>query len=141
MEELLLYILNLLWEIFGELLLQVLAQLAVELFSRLLRALMLGNSPTAVESRPDPIGLFIMYTVLGGLMGVVSLKLLPQHMIHSTGHRWLNLIVTPLLMGWAMAALGAWQDRHGRNRVGMDKFCNGWGFALALAAVRFGWCR
>jgi hypothetical protein len=141
MEELIWALLQAIFEIFGEFFLQLLAQVAVELFSRLVRALFADAAPTAVKNEPDPIGAFIAYTVLGGLIGWLSMKFLPAHLIHIPWHRWLNLIVTPLLIGGIMARLGLWHDKHGRRVVGLDKFFNGWGFALAFAIVRLVWCK
>jgi hypothetical protein len=141
MGELLAALLQAILEFFGEMLLQLFAEFAVELFSRMVRALFAAVRPTAEVKEPDPVGAFILYTVLGGLMGLLSVKLVPAHLIHTSLHRWLNLVITPLIIGWAMASLGRWHDKNDRRVVGLDKFFSGWGFALAFAIARFMWCR
>ena len=153
MEELIGFILQILWEFFGELILQVVVQFVVELFVRFVSSIF-SDAPvsqteatvksvteTINQTRAHPAAIWVLYATLGAVIGFISVWAHPAHFIRTVSHRWLNLVITPLISGWTMAALGHWHQKRGDRVVGMDKFFNGWGFALAFAVVRFVWCR
>ena len=119
---------------FGELFFQLVVELLVEGFFRLL------SDEVHEARRARPVGTFFGLFLLGGLLGGVSVSLLPHHFIHAPALRWANVFITPLVAGVLMAWLGSWHNKHGRRVVGLDKFFNGWGFALAFALVRLKWC-
>ena len=142
MEEIIAAILGFLWECFGELILQLMVQLLAEQVVRVFASIF-GDSkaPKDPNAPKHPISSFLMYALFGATLGVVSYGFFPAHFIHKASHRWLNLIITPLIAGGFMAWLGCWHDKHGRRVVGLDRFFNGWGFALAFALLRYFWCR
>lgn len=122
------FIFELLFEIFGELLLQ----LALELLAELgLRAIGRGD-PKPLHPLAGGAG----YALLGGIAGGVSLWLFPNLFIASHAGRIANTIVTPLLAGGAMAALGAWRRRRDQRTVLLDRFAYAFIFAFAMALVR-----
>jgi hypothetical protein len=151
-EEILAAIIQFLFETFGELILQVVVQFAVEVFARFISSIFRGESgpgapkvpaPSSEEAQATahPAAIWVLSATLGGVIGCISVWAHPAHFIKMMSHRWLNLVLTPLLSGWFMAALGHWHEKRGHRVVSMDKFFNGWGFALAFAVVRMVWCR
>lgn len=139
MEEIIQLILGLLWEVLGEFILQIVCELLAEVGLRWLTGLFWGDDLGARKARP--VAMFLGCAVLGGLVGILSLSLRPQHFIRTGMFRGLNLIVTPLIAGGTMAALGSWRNKRGQRVIGLDKFFNGWVFALAFAIVRLVGCR
>jgi VIT1/CCC1 family predicted Fe2+/Mn2+ transporter len=77
------------------------------------------------------------YIFLGGLLGWVSYLILPQHLISHSYARIANLVITPIAVGLAVGAVGAWRSKRGTALVRLDKFAYGYSFALAFALVRF----
>ncbi len=77
------------------------------------------------------------YTGFRVIIGGVSLLIFTAHFITSDTARILNLIATPLAIGFAMSWLGAWRAQRGQIVLSIDRFAPGYAFALALAIVRF----
>ncbi len=124
MEELLVVVL----QFFGEFLLQVFAETLFEV----------GLRSVAAPFRKDanPFLASIGYLLLGAGVGGLSLWVFPSLFIGSHLGRGFNVIVTPLLAGVSMAALGAWRQRRGQRVILIDRFAYGYLFALAMALVR-----
>jgi len=78
----------------------------------------------------------IGYVLLGALAGALSLWLFPSLFIHSHAGRIANAVVTPLIAGGAMVAIGAWRRGRGQQPVLLDRFAYVYLFALAMALVR-----
>lgn len=79
------------------------------------------------------------YAALGALTGILSLWMFPNVLIDTPWVRVLNLLLTPILAGALMAAMGAWRRRRQDTVIRLDKFAYGFLFALAMAAVRLTW--
>ena len=77
------------------------------------------------------------YALLGALLGGLSLWLFPGHLTREGWPRLLNLVLTPVLAGLAMALLGRWRARRGDPVLRIDRFAYGYLFALAVAVVRY----
>jgi len=122
------FIFELLFELFGELLLQIVFELLAELGWRGLGA------PFRKSAHPAVAG--VGYAVFGGIAGALSLWLVPTLFIASPVGRVVNVVVTPLLAGGSMALLGAWRRRHGQTTVLLDRFAYAFIFAMAMALVR-----
>jgi hypothetical protein len=121
--------LEFLFELLGELLLQVGLELLVEW----------GLRPFAepFRARPKPWLASIGYLLFGALMGGLSLLVLPHSFI---AHHWLrvaNVFVTPLIAGLCMALLGGWRRRRGQSTTSLDRFSYGFLFAISMAVVRY----
>lgn len=86
---------------------------------------------------PAPWFAVVGYAVLGAAAGGVSLLVFPQVWLGGPVLRWANLVLTPIAVGFVMAALGRWRERHGRRTIRLDRFACGYVFALAVAVVRF----
>ncbi len=119
---------ELLFEIFGELLLQLLLELLFELGLRSL------HQP--FKKTPNPLHGGIGYALFGAMAGATSLWWFPNLFIGSHAGRIANLIVTPILSGVAMAALGAWRRRRDQRLILLDRFAYAFIFAMAMALVR-----
>lgn len=116
-------------QIMGELMLQIVAEVLVEL----------GQHSIAEPFRqaPNPWLASAGYALFGAAAGGLSLLLVPDHMIPAGVARLANLLLTPVLAGGAMVALGAWRARRGEPVLRIDRFAYGYLFALGLALVRF----
>ncbi|HRJ09411.1 MAG TPA: hypothetical protein PK490_15210 [Prosthecobacter sp.] len=116
-------------EIFFEFGLQIVIELFAEWGTR--------STVRRREGGPPPAWLAgVGYFVLGGLLGGASLLVFPAHWVTDPGLRLVNLLVTPVIAGLLMSALGAWRRSRGQELLRLDKFTHGWLFALALALVR-----
>ena len=116
-------------EIIGELLLQVIVELLSEW----------GMHAVAEPFRkePNPWLAALGYVFFGGVVGGLTLLGFPGHLTPSGPLRIANLILTPIVVGVLMAGVGAWRARRGGTLLRIDRFSYGYLFALALALVRF----
>lgn len=124
------FIFELLFEVFGEFIIQfvfeALAEVGLHLFRR------------SSERRPLSPWLAVAgYVLLGGMCGALSLWMFPNFFVKSHLGRAISLVVTPVVAGTAMALLGAWRRRRGQEPLRLDGFVYGYAFALAMAAIRF----
>lgn len=115
-------------EVLGEFLLQVVGEALLNL----------GLHAVAEPFRrpANPWLAALGYSILGGLLGVVSLFVVP-HLLVGTTWRVTNLVLTPIAVGGLMAGVGAWRARRGQAVLRIDRFACGYLFALAVALVRF----
>lgn len=123
-------ILELIFEIFGEVILQfvfeALSEAGVHVFRR------------AKDRPPMRPALAVTGIVLmGAICGAVSLWMFPGFVIASPTGRVVNLVVTPLLAAGAVTLIGAWRQRRGEPLVRLDRFWFAYLFAFSMAAVRF----
>jgi hypothetical protein len=121
-------LLELLFEFMGELLLQVVGEVLIELG--------LHSAAAPFRRAADPYLATIGYVVLGALTGALSLWLFPSLFIGSNVGRIANAVVTPFVAGGVMVAIGAWRRRRGQQPVLIDRFAYGYLFALVVALVR-----
>jgi len=122
------FIFELLFEIFGELLLQIVLELLFELGLRSLQQ--------PFKKTPNPLLGGVGYALFGAIAGGLSLWWFPQLFITSHAGRIANVVVTPILSGLAMAALGAWRRRRDQPTILLDRFAYAFIFAMAMALVR-----
>lgn len=120
-----------LFEILGEILLQVVVEALAELGLHSLTA--------PFRKRPNPWMAGIGYSIFGAGAGAggLSLWLLPAHLVTGEPLRILNLVVTPVVVGLIMSLMGAWRAHRGDPLLRLDRFAYGYLFALSLALVRF----
>jgi len=123
------FIFELLFEFFGELLLQIVFELLAELGWRGV------SGPFRKSAHPLVAG--VGYAVFGAIAGGLSLWWFPNLFIASHLGRVANVVVTPLLAGTTMALLGAWRRRRDQQTVLLDRFAYAFIFAMAMALVRF----
>ena len=77
------------------------------------------------------------YVVVGGMLGAASVFIFPQSFIGHYDLRILNLIITPILAGLAMMAVGSVRRKKGQEPILLDSFTYGALFAFSLQIVRF----
>ncbi len=120
--------LEILFELFGELLLQILFEVLTEIGWHSLGA--------PFRRSPNPYLATIGYVVFGAIAGVLSLWPVPALLIASPIGRIANLVLTPVIAGAAMAAIGAWRKHRDQQTILLDRFAYGYLFALAMGLVR-----
>ena len=121
--------LELLFEFFAEFLLQIIVELLAEIGLR--------SATEPFRKPPNPWLAAIGYAIFGATAGGISLFVLPESLVREETWRLVNLVVTPVLAGLAMAAMGAWRSRRGQQTLRIDRFSYGYLFALCMAIVRF----
>jgi hypothetical protein len=123
-------ILEFLFSFFGELLLQLFAEVLADLGVRFV-------SGWADAAKQNPVAAFLGYLVMGAVAGGLSLLLFREHMLKATWLRVVLLVVIPLVAGWLMSFIGARREAKGASRTRLESFANGYAFALAMGVVRF----
>lgn len=121
--------LEFLFEVIGEILLQVLFEALAELGLR--------SAAAPFRKPPNPWLAAIGYAIFGSAAGALTLWAFPAHFVTDGTLRVLNLVVTPIAVGLLMGAIGAWRARRGQTLLRIDRFAYGYLFALSLALVRF----
>jgi hypothetical protein len=124
LEDLIVFVLQLL----GEVLLQIFAEALLEVGLR--------GLATTLKRDGNPYLASIGYPLLGAIVGTVSLWPFPTLFIHSHAGRIANAVVTPVIAGATMAAIGTWRRAQGQRVILLDRFAYGYLFALAMALVR-----
>ena len=126
-------ILEIIVGILGEILLQSIGQVLFELgFYSLVDTLQR-------KKQRNPFITGVGYSLWGGILGGLSLLVLPESLISKPEYRMLNLIFVPIAAGYAMAKVGAWRRKKGQDILRLDSFFYGALFAFATALVRFIW--
>lgn len=118
-----------LFELFGEILIQFIAEALAEAG--------MHSLANRRDDKSNPWLAGIAYALFGAIAGGITVWLIPQHMVHNEVLRKLNLLVTPLAAGGMMYLVGAWRAKRGDPVMRIDRFAYGYVFALSLALVRF----
>jgi hypothetical protein len=130
-------------EIFGELIvggLQLLAELLMQALAELGVELGLRSIREPFRKRVvNPVLAGLGYFLVGAGVGGLSLLIFPSSFVAGQAARIISLVVTPLLAGVLMGALGAWRRRREQELIRMDRFGYAFAFALGMALVRFVW--
>ena len=119
------------FQVFGEMLLQVFFEALAELGFHSVRDTMKRDR--------NPVLSTIGFVLLGALAGGLSLLIFPHSAIADPDLRLANLLVTPVLIGAAMMLVGWVRQKKGQNLVRLDRFGYAFVFAFAMALVRFIW--
>jgi hypothetical protein len=124
------FIIELILEFFGELILQ--------LFGEFLMEIGLRSLAEVFENRTvqNPLLAVLGYAIMGTILGGLSLLAFPRHFIQNQQLRLLATILTPVVSGLCMSALGAWRRKKGQRLIRLDSFAYGFVFALAMAIIR-----
>lgn len=120
-----------------ELLFQVIGEFLLQVFVEALAELGFHSLAEPFRRPPNPWLAALGYTIFGAALGGLSLLVLPAHLTPSGAARIANLVLTPIAVGACMAAFGSWRAKRGEQRLRIDKFSYGYLFALSLALVRF----
>jgi drug/metabolite transporter (DMT)-like permease len=125
--------LEFIFEILGEFLIQMLLEGLVELGF---------HSVVAPFRKPvHPILAALGYALLGGLLGGASLIVFPSHMVGTHGLRIMALVVVPVLVGGMMVLIGMWRAKRGQTINRLDRFGFGYVFALSMGLTRYLWAQ
>jgi len=119
-----------LFEILGEFLLQIAVEALVELG--------LHSLAEPLRRPPNPWLAALGYALFGAILGALSLLLLPEHLTPAGLARTAHLLLTPVAVGACMVLLGAWRAKRGELLWRIDRFAYGYLFALGFALVRHG---
>ncbi len=120
--------LELLFEILGEFLLQAFGEALLEIG--------LHSLAEPFKRTPSPWLAALGYLLLGAVLGGVSLLVFPHYLVPPPW-RLVNLFVTPFAVGGLMVLMGHWRARRGDEVLRINRFVYGFLFAAALAAVRY----
>ena len=122
-------------EIFLGFIVEVLIPIVGEIaFDVLLHSL---GQPFVSRERRNAILAGIGYLLFGLILGGLSLLVFPRSFVRSETFHGINLLITPLVAGLVMGAIGRWRARHGETLLRLDSFVYGFVFAFAMALVRF----
>ena len=125
------FLLEFFFSIFGELLLQLLAEFLFHLGFH-----SLAETVTPREKR-NPVLAFFGYVLFGIIIGGLSLVLFPELLLDDKSHSLGNLIVTPILAGLMMNTIGVIRKKQEKNIIRLDSFLFGFIFAFAMGIVRY----
>jgi hypothetical protein len=121
--------LELLVQFMGEFLLQAVGEALVEIG--------LHSLAEPFRRPSNPWLASVGYAIFGALLGFLSLLVFHQHLTPAGAPRLLNLVLTPLVVGGVMSAMGSWRRRRGEALFRIDRFSYAFLFALTLALVRY----
>ncbi len=124
-------IFEILFQFLGELFLQALFELLAELGFH-------GLADTLKRPRRPALST-LGFVLWGAIAGGVSLFIFPMSHIHDPMLRILNLVLTPVALGFLMMLIGNFRRRKGQDLVRLDQFGYAFVFAFAMALVRFIW--
>lgn len=87
--------------------------------------------------RGNPIAAAVLLVIVGFALGFLSILIFPHPLVHPSKLHGISLLISPLLAGLAMAAVGRGVRRRGRTPVRIESFGYGFAFAFAVALIRF----
>ncbi len=122
------------FEILAEILVEVVFALIVELFST--AGFHFLGAPFSGEDA-SPVAKAIGYLVFGGLLGGLSLLVMPDGQIQSELGRTLYAIGTPIIAGAMMAGIGWIRSKKDKPTVPIESFTYGLLFVLPIVSIRF----
>ena len=137
MDELLAAILGAIAEFLLEAFLELIAAAILDLASRVLVGPFKGVAEAVKDNR---VLISIGYALLGTLAGSLSLLILPHalfHREHPTRFHGISLLVSPIVAGFVLSAVGGILRRLGKKVTSVETFGYGFAFALGMAIIRF----
>ena len=126
-------------EFIGELLLSFLLEFLLPFIGELFLDIGIRSlgEPFMARERRNPFLAGLGYSLLGLIFGGVSLLIFPYAFVRSETFHGINLLITPVLSGLGMCALGWLRRRRGEPVLRLDSFLYGFLFAFMMALVRF----
>lgn len=125
------FIFELLFEFVLEFILQIAAEILMEMGLRSLASVFHGRKTR------NPIFAFIGYGLLGVIIGGISLLVFPRPLMRSASFHGIGLLISPLLAGFVMSAIGSMRQRRGQSLIRLDSFSYGFIFAFGMSLIRF----
>jgi len=134
-DEILGAILSAIAELFLEAFLELIAAAVLELASR---AFLVLFASLAEAIKKDRLLGSVIYALLGALAGALSLVFFPRPLIHhSTRLHGISLLVSPMITGFVLSAVGGILRRMGKRMTPIATFGYGFAFALGMMLIRF----
>jgi hypothetical protein len=124
-----------------EAVLEILAEVIIQLFGEMLLELGFHSMASVFERKRSPTMIFFGYCLWGAILGGISLWLFPVSFVKTPEVKIINLIITPIAVGGAMVLIGKWRTHKGQDLIPLNKFFYGFIFALSMALVRYGWAK
>ena len=117
-------------QFFAEFLLQIIGELLINLGFH-------AASGKLPNRKSSPILAGAGYVSLGAILGFVSILIFPDSFLLNPTHKTVNLLITPVIVGFTMSLLGNIRKKKGKDTIRLDTFIFGFVFAFAMAFVRF----
>ena len=118
-----------------ELILEALLEISGDLFIDLIvRA---GARIPWVNQAATNLRTGLVYFVIGTIIGVGSLFLFPEAFVRSESLHGISLVITPVLAGVVMAAIGWIRTQQGKLATQLERFSYGFALAFGMALIRF----
>ncbi len=124
-------ILEIIFGIFGEFLLQCIFELAAHF------GLAAYDKHKEKPYRFSAVWLFFGYVLLGIIAGSLSLMVFPEALLGKGAVAVVNLIMTPLLVAAGMCMIGKYRTKKDKAPLLIDTFVYAYTFALVFALIRF----
>lgn len=121
-----------------EFLLQIFLELFLNLVGEALTDVVLHISSRFIRTRKTVNALLtlIMYLGIGVLVGFFSLLIFPNYFVRSANPPGISLLITPVLAGFTMSAIGWFRERQGKSLIRLETFSCGFIFAFGMALIR-----
>jgi hypothetical protein len=131
MVEILLGLLLMCAELFGEFLLELAGAALLDLASRAIAKVFetFRFENTLLAS--------ISYALLGASAGGLSLLIFPRRLVRSSRLHGINVLLSPIVTGLAMSLIGSMLSRYGKKVTRIESFRYGFAVAFGIALVRF----
>ena len=120
--------LELILEVVGEFLLQVVSEALLEFG--------LHSLAEPLRNPLNPWLAALGYMLSGAIFGGLSLLVFPANLVPQPW-RIVNLVVAPLAAGGIMVFMGTWRAKRGQPLLRIDRFLYGYLFALSMSLIRF----
>ena len=121
-----------------EFLFQIFLELLLELVGGVLVDVVLHASSRFIRVRKtlNALVTLIMYWGLGLFVGWLSILIFPRAFVRSSNLHGISLLITPVLAGFAMSAIGWIRMRQGKLLIRLETFSCGFIFAFGMALIR-----
>jgi hypothetical protein len=120
---------SVIWEVFLQIALEILAELGFASIRDSLRR----------RRRAHPVVALVGAVLFGGVAGLVTSLIWPTRFLRPGPLPGASLLLSPLVTGLVMYHLGRWRERRGAEPSYLATFWGGALFAFAMALVRFTW--
>jgi hypothetical protein len=120
-------------------LLEVLFEAAFEFVAEFIGALIIRAADAVFDTSEfkNPVLAYIVYMVLGGVAGGLSLLLFPFPLVHRSRLPGLSVIISPVLAGLGMSMVGSTLRKRDKKAMRIESFGYGFAFAFGMAVLRF----
>ena len=126
-------------EVIGELLLGFIVEVVLPIVGEIAFEFLLHcmGQPFVTRERRNAAFAGIGYFLIGLVLGGLSLLVFPRSFVRSEDFHGISLLITPVVAGLVMSAIGRWRLRQGKTLLRLDSFIYGFVFAFPLSLVRF----